>query len=399
MLKRYFMTLIVCLSVVAGVRAEIEALYDMGVRAAERDNSVKTANEAQKKAEYYKRIDTFTRAADYYLQNCLSDKNDPKCTASLDIINEHLFWAATYYSPDSWDKRIEVKNALYEKTVADRTDIGDFEKGVLSKCFGFGKDNYAQTSFEYHRGTDCDKLIKEAVEIYGSKDSSINQQYARIIERENEEARIARLDALINNLALPIENKNHKKTVTLLANNLNLFKEVLQRLKRMPWVVYRMVGEPLQGNRVYPGLFKPYIDQTKVTARDAKIINALIFILDIYDYAPRPKHKGNTIPEEPTYQEQKAAGLDFEHTIGEGFSVAWALQRYDLFSQYVIQDPNKLNNLSKSAKAKIIDDLIIRCGNREMNTVARNEGRQCARWITTLTPLLNEFGVKIVDKK
>lgn len=395
MLRKYLVALLAGLYCIA-IHAEFgsDASTFGGIKYATPSSS---AREKLKIHDYYNKVASFNEAVDYYLQNCRvmkqknqwqravefmrsAKKRNPQveCERALETIKDFLEYAKTYYSPDTLQKRIRIETAFREDAINARQDLTDLEKEVLLTCFGFSEDNYAQVYFSYKRQAQSDAKIKSAIAA-GSKDKDIMQEYLYIVAREKEVERVASIKLLLNNLALSTDSTQYKNAMSKLKKDFNFFVEVSQQVKSMPWVTYRMTGKPLQGNRVYPGLFKAFIDESKVTQSDRRIIEALTQVA--HDLP---------IPTEPSYEQQMAAGID--NKIGEGCSIGWALLRYAAYKAAINAD--NLKSLTATQKALVVDEMLIRCGNREERTVNR---RVCPDMIIKLEPLLKEFEIKILD--
>jgi hypothetical protein len=338
-------------------------------------------------AEYSESVTDFNKAADYYLGNCLKgDTANTQCQQSLNVINNFLTYAKTYYTPDTLAKRIIVENTLRQRDISAREDLTPLEKIVLANCFSFVEDNYAQTYLGYKSTPNCDILIKQAGQA-GSKDPNIAYEYDRILKRELEAARKARLLVMFDNLTLSHDNPAYQQTVSALKNDVALFKELLQELKYGSWIEYRQISEYVPNNRVYGGLFKAIVCHDKLKGNDLIIKNELTDIV---------RHWVNQgkIPNEPSYSAHKKGGRETFH----GFGVAWALLR-----DAAVEKGNKGEKLSPKEETAIIDEILIRCGDRRERTLlspAQDNGLNCAtntcsKLIETYQELLDNTGITI----
>jgi hypothetical protein len=401
MLRKYLMALMAGLAFIA-IRAEFGegASTFGGLRGGSYSSSSKDP-EAKKEKEYRQRVDAFNHAANHYLSHCRgmkqrsqwqkmvgrvskyisSAKENPQeaqCEKALDTINNFLEYAKVYYSPHTLKKRIEIQTALRQDAINARQDLKDVEKDVLLHCFHFGEDNYAQVDFGYKGGAECNRKIKAAIAA-GSKDNDILREYAYIVAKEKEIARVASIDMLLNNLTLPAESADYKKAMAALKKDIAYFVEVSQQVKRLPWIEYRMTGQPMDGNRVYPGLYKAFVKESGIKANDKKVIEALTQVAHYWN-----------LPAEPSYEDQMAAGMG--NKIGEGCSIGWALLRYEAYK--AAMKAHDVQTLTRAQKALVVDDALIRCGDRKEKTISRHH---CKDMVEKLMPLLQQYKIKVLE--
>lgn len=346
--------------------------------------------EEAKMREYREKVAKFNAAADRYLNTCEGHSSRSKeCINAYFECLEHIEYAKVYSCPDTLQKRVKVAQAMRDREIAERNDIGAQEKRILTECYKYGEERYSQIELYERENKDgkCAEWVKDAVELFKSVDPEIKKLYSRVAEKEARQAHTIKMETYIKNLCLPVTDPVYKQTVELLKKDFDLYKAVCQELKRAPWITYKQTGDPEKGWRVYPGLFKAYIVEEELTSKDIRTVQSLTEIAQTW-------LEKKAIPAEPSYQEQKG-----KEEIGEGCSIPWALLRYAAMPKQ-----NESTALSPERQKMIVDEIVIRCGNRENKSMEKvsainrpsyeTSADECAKLVATYKSILKVHGVK-----